>query len=238
MAKEITSQTYDGHIRAQGLEYQVAQYYEPSQPPRRRRIDYVLKFLEPAAGERILDIGCGVGTYAFHSAMAGAKATGLDYSEESVKAARTLSARYQLPGSASFVTGNACKLPFEANSFDKIVSADFIEHITDDEKQTMMTEMLRVLSPGGRIVIFTPNAVREKIGDAYWRLRHVLFGNKIPVNDLHYGLIGRHDYEAIIKLFPVSFEFHYLDVSRPYLASIPLVRKALALNLLWVIRKP
>ena len=237
MAKEITSQTYDEHIRTQGLEFQVEQYYEPSQPPRRRRIDYVLKFLVPAAGQRILDIGCGVGTYAFHSALAGAEATGLDYSEESVKAARALSARYHVSGSAAFVTGNACKLPFADNSFDKIVSADFIEHITDEEKNSMMAEMMRVLSPGGRIVIFTPNAVREKIGDAYWQLRHVLFGNKIPVNDLHYGLISRRGYEAILKRFPVSFEFHYLDVSRPYLAHVPLLRKVLALNLLWVIHK-
>jgi len=47
------------------------------------------------------------------------------------------------------------------------------------------------VKPGGLMVIFTPNKIRERIGDCYWTARHLLFKDRIPFNDLHYGLITR-----------------------------------------------
>jgi cyclopropane fatty-acyl-phospholipid synthase-like methyltransferase len=233
MKNKITSRTYDEHVVSQGLQFQKDEYYEPKDIQMRARIEAVLHALAPAPGETVLDIGCGVGTFAFHAAKAGATTTGIDYSPESIKAATTLTKSYGLDDRARFIVGSALALPFENASFDKIVSADFIEHITDEEKYAFCREIDRVQKPDGRIVIFTPNLLRERIGDAYWTVRHYLFGDKIPTTDLHYGLISRSGFEKIMKNLGWTYSHQYVDIGRPYLARLPLLRHVLSLNLLW-----
>lgn len=58
-------------------------------------------------------------------------------------------------------------LPLKENLFDKIVAADFIEHITDKQKENLVKEMIRVSNEVGTIVIFTPNEIREFISFLY-----------------------------------------------------------------------
>ena len=87
------------------------------------------------------------------------------------------------------------------------------------------------------MVVFTPNGTREKIGELYWRLRNVLFNDKVPHTDLHFGLTTKREFEALLKDQGLNFNLRYRDAARPYLAYIPLVRSFLALNLLWVIKK-
>jgi ubiquinone/menaquinone biosynthesis C-methylase UbiE len=200
-----------------------------------KRITTVLQYLQPHSGERILDVGCGVGTFAFHAAKAGAITTGIDYSSESINAARTLTERFGLKDSTAFVVGSALALPFADASFDKIVSADFIEHITHDEKRQLLKELFRVLKPGGRIVIFTPNGIREAIGTFYWTVRSRLFGDKVPFNELHYGLITRTGFEELLRCHAAGFKLHYIDTMRPFLAQIPFFKRFLSLDLLWVV---
>lgn len=98
-------------------------------------------------------------------------------------------------------------------------------------------EIYRVLKSGGTAVIFTPNAIREKIGDIYWKCRHLIFRNKIPTTDLHFGLTNRFQLEPLLKKNKFSFKLIYEDITRPYLASILLIKHLLSLNLLWVLRK-
>ncbi|MBN1255242.1 MAG: methyltransferase domain-containing protein [Deltaproteobacteria bacterium] len=128
-------------------------------------------------------------------------------------------------------------LPFKDNFFDKVVTVDFIEHITFEDKKLFFVEIYRVLKSGGTAVIFTPNAIREKIGDIYWKCRHLIFRNKIPTTDLHFGLTNRFQLEPLLKKNKFSFKLIYEDITRPYLASILLIKHLLSLNLLWVLRK-
>ncbi len=228
-----TPDIYDAHVKGQGADFQVDLYYEPKARADRLRIDEIMASLDPRAHERILDLGCGVGTCAFHAARRGAESYGLDFSPASVRMAQELSARYSVPGKLSFLVGNAKAIPFGASFFDKVVSADFFEHITDDEKDIVLRQVRRVLKPGGRFVLFTPSKERENLGALYWRLRHFLTREKIPFNDLHYGLITRAAMERKLKNAGFMFRFRYVDVTRPYLAGWPIVRKFLSLNLLW-----
>lgn len=234
MKKLATPDVYDAHIKSQGADFQVDLYYEPKAPSDLRRIREVMASLDPREGERILDLGCGVGTHAFHAAKRGAHGYGVDFSPESIRIARELSARYQIFGKVSFSVGDARQVPFGAHFFDKVVSADFFEHITDDEKDAVLREVRRVLKPGGRFVLLTPNKQREDIGASYWRLRHLFLGDKIPVNDLHYGLITRVAMERKLKSAGFTFSFRYADITRPYLACWPLANRVLSLYLLWV----
>ena len=233
----ITSKDYDERIRTYSLQELIDILYVPKDVSGQRRIDIIIKALEPKAGEKILDVGCGVGAFTFHCAKSGAETSGIDYSPESIKVANELCARFGVSQNATFVIGNATRLPFVDGYFDKIIAVDFIEHITTDEKEILLKEVHRVLKPEGRVVIFTPNGIREKIGYFYWKMRNILFKDTIPTTKLHYGLTHKSEFEKICRRYNFSFKFRYEDVTRPYLAKIPLLRNVFALNLLWVMRK-
>jgi len=234
---DIDARAYDADVEREGLEYQVGHYYEPTDAAMARRIDVVARHIDLRPGERVLDIGCGVGTFAFHAAKKGARGIGVDFSRKSLEAARILTARYGLEDRTSFVAAEASALPFRNGAFDKVVAADFVEHITDRQKVKLMREMVRVLSDDGAIVVFTPNKIREDVGRWYRMARHCLLGEKMPQNVLHFGLTDRRSFERVLKDMGLSFDFFYYDMTRPFLAHWPLVRHILSLNLLWVIRK-
>jgi len=233
----ITSKDYDDRIISQGLSFQIDNYYEPKGVAEKRRINIVMEALNPKPGEIILDVGCGVGTFAFHSAKLGAKAFGIDYSPESIKAANALCVRFGITQNVSFVVGDAAQLPYKNEYFDKIVTADFIEHITLNEKEALVREMYRVLKPEGIAVVFTPNGIREKIGYYYWKARNLLFRDRIPTTELHYGLTHKSEFEKICRRHHFKLRLQYEDVTRPFLGKIPLLRNVLALDLLWKMKK-
>lgn len=163
--KKITAAIYDAHVKAQRPQAQIDAYYEPKEIFNKRRIDNVLGHLDPQPLEKILDIGCGVGTFVFHSAKKGAHCFGLDYSMESLKMGRGLVASFVVTGEAHFVLGEAMHLPFMNSIFDKITAIDFIEHIDMEEKDELLFEVSRALKDDGLAVIFTPNKIREDLGE-------------------------------------------------------------------------
>jgi ubiquinone/menaquinone biosynthesis C-methylase UbiE len=235
--KNITPDIYDGHILDQGLQVQIDTYYEPKEISLKRRIKIVLEAVSPCPCEKILDIGCGAGGFAFHCAKLKALSFGIDYSKASIETSRRLCERYGVSENATFIVANAVYLPFRDCSFDKIVAADFIEHITLEEKEMLLSEIRRVLKNEGICVIFTPNRIREKLGEVYWKVRHLLFRNKVPSNELHFGLTTRFQFGSMLKKIKFNFRFEYKDITRPYLAKIPFLKHFLSLNLLWTVRK-
>lgn len=237
MKKEIDSKVYDGHILQQGLQFQIDNYYVPKEVNMKRRIELVLEAVNAKDSEKILDIGCGVGTFAFHTAQKGATSFGIDYSWESIKMAVKLVRKFNVAEKNHFLVGNTFILPFKDSFFDKVIAADFIEHITFEEKDKFLSEIYRVLKPKGLEIIFTPNGIREKIGEVYWKCRHLVFRDKIPTTDLHFGLTNKLQFEPLIRKYKFNFRLLYKDITRPYLAKIPLIRNFLSLNLLWILKK-
>jgi SAM-dependent methyltransferase len=125
-------------------------------------------------GGRILDNGCGLGTYLEAFRPYSAQRFGVE-----VEPDRAQQALVTATGIALAVGEN---LPFPANSFDLVFSNEVIEHVLND--RLYATEMVRVVRPGGRIVVFCPNRWYpvEQHG-VYWRGRYV-FGNIPLVNYL------------------------------------------------------
>lgn len=109
----------------------------------------IYDFLEPAAGEQILDVGCGTGNFSLELAQRGVKVTGVDISEPMLARARQKAAEAGL--SIHFLQGDVHELPFAANSFDKVVSVTALEFASD--LKTALAECYRVLKPGGRLVV-------------------------------------------------------------------------------------
>lgn len=233
----VTADNYDWNILKEGLQFQIDKFYAPKDRQMERRIRMVMDAARPQKGEMVLDAGCGPGTFAFHCAGGGLFSIGIDYSLESLKAAKTLCDRFGVSDKVRFLAANSASLPFKDGCFDKIIAADFIEHITQEEKKLFLRESFRLLRPKGRIIVFTPNGIRERIGEWYWKARHIIFNDKIPRADLHFGLTTGREFEALLRRQGFDFRRYYKDVSRPYLAYIPWLRNLLALNLLWVIRK-
>ena len=122
-----------------------------------RARDLALMALGDVTSKNILDVGCGDGTYAFVLSKLGAKVSGQDLGSKQIHSAneRVYGNSNELKG--KFICANAKKLMFESNSFDAVFSADFFEHIDLDTKKQVISEIYRVLKPGGIIVIKTPN---------------------------------------------------------------------------------
>jgi len=232
----ITLKDYDERIRMRPLQYQIDNYYEPKYRAQRERIDIILSYLKPKVKERILDVGCGVGTFAYYCAKKGAQAKGVDYSPASISAASLLTKRFGVSENVEFICCDAMKLPYPDLYFDKVVAADFIEHIDDAQKRETLLEMLRVLKPQGFIVVFTPNGLREWLGLIKAKLMKVS-GVYQSETRLHYGLTNRFRFEKMLKGFNLIFKRKFFDVDKPYLAGVPILREILSLNILWIIKK-
>jgi SAM-dependent methyltransferase len=101
-----------------------------------------------AAGETVLDVGCGIGgSVRLLVSEFEARAGGVDLSPEYVEIARALSLKSGV--SAAFKCANALALPFDASSFDVVWTQHAATNIAD--KTGLYGELRRVLRPGGRI---------------------------------------------------------------------------------------
>ena len=112
-----------------------------------RRLDMIVALL-PIDTRRILVDGCGVGQYVRHLAGLGYNTIGLDIEIERV-CEGTQEGIEQLHVAAGEY------LPYPDNSFDALLSHEVIEHVADD--RLAAHEMIRVLRPGGRVILFCPN---------------------------------------------------------------------------------
>ena len=104
---------------------------------------------QPKREERALDLGSGTGTYSLWLARNGLNVTALDQSVEMLKVAKGKAEKQGV--SIDFRNGDAHKIPFEDNTFDLVVSVTAVEFM--DEPQSVLQEAMRVLKPGGRLVV-------------------------------------------------------------------------------------
>ena len=120
----------------------------------------VRKWCGVKAGSSILDVGCGTGYFTRLLAKTdtkeqedpGISVTGLDREQPFIEYARKRNEKEDLP--VSYVQGDALDLPFEEDSFDIVTSHTFLTVISKPQKA--LSEMLRVLRPGGILASVTP----------------------------------------------------------------------------------
>lgn len=123
--------------------------------------------LELEEGDVVLDMGCGAGRHVFESFRRGARIVALDYSFEELTGVRDLLWAMKEEGEVSkdaqaiSVRGDALRLPFADDTFDKIIASEVMEHLKDDA--TAMSELTRILKPGGTIAVTVPSWLAEKI---------------------------------------------------------------------------
>lgn len=94
-------------------------------------------------GERVLEIGCGTGSDLLQFAKNGAKASGIDITSEHLRLATQ-----RVTGLAEVKFGDGRAIPHDAETFDYVYSHGVLHH--SDEPEKIITEIMRVLKPGGR----------------------------------------------------------------------------------------
>jgi ubiquinone/menaquinone biosynthesis C-methylase UbiE len=128
------------------------------------------------AGMRVLDVGCGlggdllsmasrvVGSSSSSSSEAEGQVVGIDSSAELIKLAQQQHEEAEdghapAHGSVSLQVADAYRLPFADASFDAVHEGRVLQHLTDpgDATRPVIREMLRVLRPGGRLVVGGPD---------------------------------------------------------------------------------
>jgi ubiquinone/menaquinone biosynthesis C-methylase UbiE len=113
----------------------------------------IAEFMKLGPGMRLLDVGCGVGGPArYFAGEQKCSVTGIDLTEEFVRAAVSLTRMVHLESAAAFQQGSALAMPFEAGSFDGAYLFHVGMNIAD--KKALFREVARVLKAGARFAIY------------------------------------------------------------------------------------
>ncbi|OFV94381.1 MAG: hypothetical protein A3G76_11150 [Acidobacteria bacterium RIFCSPLOWO2_12_FULL_65_11] len=128
-------------------------------------------------GKRVLDLGCGDGLFTWTLATRGARAVGIDIDRRMLRAAAARATRARVP--SRFVEGRVEHLPFRDGAFDVVVAVTVLCLV--DDIDTAAREAVRVLRPGGRLVIgdlgrwstwAAVRRVRGWLGAPTWKRAH------------------------------------------------------------------
>lgn len=205
-----------------------------------RRLALILEAASERAMKTVLVNGCGVGMYLHHLGEIATNIVGLDIEFERLQEAKTRSDRV--------VNARGEYLPFSEETFDLILSHEVLEHVQDD--RAAISEIVRSLKPGGRLVLFCPNSGYPfETHGFYWRGGYH-FGNIPLINYLprtwrdrlapHVNVYTRRDLERLFAALPVQY-IQRTIIFGAYdniIARLPRLGKILRTILQWLEKTP
>ena len=115
---------------------------------------HMLELTGIAAGQAVLDVGCGTGTLAIGAKKKVGRdgiVAGIDPSPEMIARAKRKTARAGVD--IDLIEGAAQDLPFADRSFDAVLSTTVIHCLPEAQRGRCFAEMARVLKPGGRLLV-------------------------------------------------------------------------------------
>ena len=122
-------------------------------------------------GDRLLDLGSGGGRHAHEAYRRGAEVVACDTDQGELRSVVAMAAAMREAGEAPAtaharpVAGDGTAMPFGNEVFDRVIAAEVLEHIRDDQRA--LHEIARVLRPGGLLAVTVPAWLPERI---CWRL--------------------------------------------------------------------
>jgi len=182
---------------------------EPSAVWRRgqaRRLEMIREYGAESFKGRVLINGTGVGAYQSRLAADTQFIVGLD-----IEFSRLMEAKTE---NEHLICAAGEELPFAERSFSGVLSNEVLEHVADDRRA--VCEVNRVLSSGGRFLIFCPNRGYPFETHGVYRKGEYRFGNKLFVNYLprkwrdelapHVRVYTRENLDALVRGLPLRKE--------------------------------
>ncbi len=119
----------------------------------RSKLELLDWFFVPEAGMKALDVGCGSGVIADGLGQKGLDVTGVDANSEAIAYAERTFARDKV----RFLLGYLDELNLSAARFDVATCLEVVEHVYPPQIEKLLADLERLLKPGGRLLITTPN---------------------------------------------------------------------------------
>jgi SAM-dependent methyltransferase len=171
-------------------------------------------------GQRVLDLGCGGGRHAFEVYRRGGNVVAFDLDPTELGPVRGMFAAMREAGEAgpqagqagpqagqagpqagaTAVSGDATGMPFGDGVFDRVIAAEVLEHVPDDQRA--MNELARVLRPGGLAAVTVPSWLPERICWALSAEYHEVPGG-------HVRIYTRVELEAKLARAGLSVRWHH-----------------------------
>jgi 2-polyprenyl-3-methyl-5-hydroxy-6-metoxy-1,4-benzoquinol methylase len=173
----------DVHRELKDLGPHIVEYFGTSRP----RYEYTLSLALGQRGGRVLDVGCSPGHLAMALVKAGFEVQGIDLNAVWL-------AKYA-PGWAERLRITHTNIeqdpfPFPSESFDLVIFTEVLEHIAVTDPCVILQEIRRVLRPGGRMLLSTPNVANLSNVVALIQGENVFWPPEI-----FYGSVDRHNRE-------------------------------------------
>jgi SAM-dependent methyltransferase len=207
----VLGRTTDRSVRTIGA---MRDYYEDlwqrlpaslEPPDFERRLEFLIS--QTHEGDRVLDLGCGVGEFTAALADRRVQVVGVEVAQAAIDRARSKHPQLEFR-----LTEIDDPLPFEDGAFDVVWASEVIEHVADTGR--WLSEVRRVLVPRGRLLLTTPS---------HGRLRVALGGIERfsePLGD-HLHLYTRSSLAVLLE------EFGFGDVSVRAVGGPPLLKRML-----------
>lgn len=170
-----------------------------------QRCQYAYEYAKNTiTGKKVLDVGCGLAYGTALMANSASQIIGLDYDQSTIDENKK---RYSEIKNLSFQRSEIPPLPFEDNSFDVVTAFQFIEHI--EKRKEFMKECLRVLKPGGKMMVTTPN-VKKSLARNPFHIHEYTFDEiKGEINSLteNFNLQGLNGNDEVNKYYEENGKF-------------------------------
>ena len=125
-------------------------------PFQRYRVAKVLEIHAPGPDDRLVDLGCGWGTFDFALADQVGSIVGVDFSRRSIEICEARLAETPV-GNVRFLCADGGDTGLESAAYDVVLAADLFEHLYPEDSGRVAREAFRILAPGGRFVTWTPH---------------------------------------------------------------------------------
>lgn len=146
--------------------------FESSEPDVFHKVDYAF-MKEELRGKLVLNAGCWTGNFETLIPDNHCRMVGLDINEYALGVAKRSSPKKH------FVRGDILRFPLKENAFDVVTFFATLEHIPDHTEVPVMTQLGKMLKPGGKLILTTPHS--------YW-LGNILDVPHWLTNHRHYKL--------------------------------------------------
>lgn len=183
---------------------------------------------EVGEGEKLLNVGCSDGLMERKLQGKFSKLVGIDINPIDIEVAKSGKSKEM-----DFIVGAAEKIPFPANTFDRIICMEVLEHVEDDKKA--LAEMYRVLKKGGELILTVPQRKYPWTFDPINAFLEKVFKFHLPLGVWGYGddrVYGETELQKLFrgagfKISKTRFVSHYfLGLCENYISQLlqPLVK--------------